>query len=131
MVGDLIAETQRRVQAAGAATAGDVRGAGQALAGFSDELAQEERALKRFLYAQLYNASELQPVRREAQRVVANLAQAYLSEPRLLPDAWCRDCGSETERARNVGDYIAGMTDPFAIRRHEELVGPVELPSKF
>ena len=131
MVGDLIAETTRRVAAAGVESVDDVRAAGQALAGFSGPLAQEERALKRFLYANLYNAAELQPVRREAQRVVTNLAQAYLSDPRLLPDAWCRDCGSELERARNVGDYVAGMTDPFAIKRHEELVGPVELPNKF
>ncbi len=132
MVGDLLAETRRRVAASGARTIDDVRGgAGGPLVGFSAELAREERALKRFLYDRLYNAGQLQPVRREAQRVITNLGAAYLAEPRLLPDAWCRDCEDETERARNIGDYIAGMTDPFAIKRHEELVGPVKLPNKF
>jgi dGTPase len=130
MVGDLLAETRRRVEEAGAETIEDVRAAGRPLAGFSAELAAEERALKRCLYANLYNAPALQPVRTEAQRVVANLARAYLSDPRLLPDAWHR---GECERsiARNVADYVAGMTDPFAIKRHEALVGPVELPEKF
>ncbi|MCW3798342.1 deoxyguanosinetriphosphate triphosphohydrolase [Sphingomonas sp. BN140010] len=130
MVGDLLAETRRRVAESGAATVDEVRAAGRALAGFSDELAGEERKLKSFLYASLYNAPPLQPVRREAQRVVANLAAAYLGEPRLLPDAWHRG-DDATARARNVADYVAGMTDPFAIRRHEELVGPVTLPEKF
>lgn len=130
MVGDLIAETRRRVAEAGAQSVDDVRQAGRALAGFSDELAGEERALKRCLYANLYNAPALQPVRVEAQRVVTNLARAYLADPRLLPDAWHR--GDDRQAiARNVADYIAGMTDPFAIKRHEALVGPVELPEKF
>ena len=131
MVGDLLAETGRRVERSGVQSLAEVRAAGEALAGFSDELAQEERALKRFLYERLYNAQPLQPVRAEAQRVIANLAAAYLAEPRLLPDAWCRDCEDETERARNIGDYLAGMTDRFAIKRHEQLVGPVELPELF
>ena len=67
----------------------------------------------------------------EAQRVVGNLARAYLADPRLLPDAWRRREGDEVSTARNVADYVAGMTDPFAISRHEALVGPVELPEKF
>ena len=130
MVGDLIEETRRRVAETGAETIADVRSAGQPLAGFSAELTGEERALKRCLYANLYNAPPLQPIRTEAQRVVTNLARAYLADPRLLPDAWHRGDDPQTI-ARNVADYVAGMTDPFAIRRHEALVGPVELPEKF
>ena len=61
----------------------------------------------------------------EAQRVVANLAAAYRADPALLPDAWRRD-GDAIEQLRTIGDFIAGMTDRFAIARHEELVGPVE-----
>ncbi|WP_294171785.1 deoxyguanosinetriphosphate triphosphohydrolase [uncultured Sphingomonas sp.] len=131
MVGDLLEETRRRVERSGVQSLDEVRTAGEPLAGLSQELAAEERDLKRFLYRRLYNADTLQPVRAEAQRVIANLAAAYLAEPRLLPDAWCRDCAEDAERARNIGDYIAGMTDPFAIKRHQELVGPVELPNKF
>ena len=131
MVGDLIAETRRRIAEAGVETIDDVRASGRPLVGFSAELAAEERDLKRFLYANLYNAPPLQPVRHEAQRVVANLARAYLADPALLPDAWAHEGEGRTSLARHIGDYIAGMTDPFAIKRHELLVGPVHLPEKF
>ena len=130
MVGDLIAETRRRVEALGVRSLDDVRSAGTALAGFSSELAEEERALKRFLYDRLYNAPELVPVRVEAQRVVANLFEAYRADPRLLPEGWRRD-NDETVRLRTIGDFIAGMTDRFALARHEELIGPVDLPDLF
>ncbi len=126
MVGDVLAETARRVREAGVETMGDVRAAGRPLAGFSEGLAAEERALKRFLYARLYGLPELQPIRIEADRVVANLAAAYRADPRLLPKAWQRE---GPEQLRTIGDFIAGMTDRFAIARHEELVGPVNLPS--
>ena len=63
----------------------------------------------------------------EAQRVVSNLAAAYRADPALLPEDWRGD-ENEVERVRTIGDFIAGMTDRFAIARHEELVGPVNLP---
>jgi dGTPase len=68
--------------------------------------------------------------REEAQRVVAGLAAAYRSDPSLLPPEWRVDDG-EVEQTRRIGDFIAGMTDRFAVRRHEELIGPVELPDRF
>jgi dGTPase len=130
MVGDVLAETRRRVADAGVDTIDEVRAAGRPLVGFSSELAAEERALKRLLYERVYNSPALDPVRREAQRVVAGLADAYRADPALLPEEWRRD-GSEVERLRAIGDFIAGMTDRFALRRHQELVGPVELPDRF
>jgi dGTPase len=130
MVADVLAETRRRVVDAGVETIGEVRVAGRPLVGFSPELAAEERALKRLLYERVYNSPALDPVRREAQRVVAGLADAYRADPALLPEEWRRD-GSEVERLRAIGDFIAGMTDRFALRRHQELVGPVELPDRF
>jgi dGTPase len=130
MVGDLIAETRRRVADAGVETCDGVRAACQPLAGFSASLADEERTLKRFLYERLYNAPELIPIRVEAQRVVSNLFAAYRDEPSLLPDNW-RSEGDEIQRLRTIGDFIAGMTDRFAVARHEELVGPVDLPDRF
>jgi dGTPase len=126
MVGDVLDETERRVGEAGARTIEDVRSAGTQLAGFSPQLEAEERELKRFLYARLYGLPELQPVRKEAERVVANLAAAYRDDPTLLPEWWQRD-GDEVQQLRTIGDFIAGMTDRFAIARHEELVGPVNL----
>ena len=130
MVGDLIVETQRRVGEAGVGTCDDVRAAGRPLAGFSATLAEEERELKRFLYQRLYNAPDLIPIRDEAQRVVSNLFAAYREDPSLLPENWRSD-GDEIQRLRTIGDFIAGMTDRFAVARHEQLVGPVGLPDRF
>jgi dGTPase len=130
MVGDVLEETRSRVAEAGLETIDEVRAAGRSLVGFSAALADEERALKAFLTERLYNSAELVPVRKEAQRIVANLAGAYRSDPSSLPDAWRTD-ESETAELRRIGDFIAGMTDRFAIARHEELVGPVELPDRF
>jgi dGTPase len=130
MVGDVIAETRRRIAESGIETNDDVRSAGRSLAGFSTGLADEERVLKRFLYDQLYNAPQLVPVRTEAQRVVAGLFAAYRNDPSLLPDGWRRD-GDKVCRLRTIGDFIAGMTDRFAVARHEELVGPADLPDRF
>ena len=130
MVGDVLAETERRVGDAGVGSIGDVRTYGAPLAGFSAGLAAEERELKRFLYERLYNSPALASVRQEAQRVIGNLAAAYRHDNALLPNGWARGEG-ETARLRGIADYIAGMTDPFAIARHEELVGPVHLPDRF
>jgi dGTPase len=127
MVGDVLAETRRRVRHAGVETIGEVRAAGRQLAGFSQALGEEERELKSFLYARLYGLPELRPVRDEAQKVVADLADAYRADPALLPPDWRRD--GEIDQLRTMGDFIAGMTDRFAIARHEEIVGPVSLPA--
>jgi len=126
MVGDVLAETGRRIADAGVQSIDDVRAAGQQLVGFSEGLDREERELKRFLYAKLYGSPQLEDVRLEAQRVVANLAQAYRNDATLLPPAW-RGEGDRTHELRTIGDFIAGMTDRFAIARHEELIGPVHL----
>jgi len=130
MVGDLITETRRRIAEAGVASPEDVRSADRQLAGFSSALSEEERVLKHFLYTRLYNAAELVPVRMEAQRVVAGLFAAYRDEPSLLPAGWRTEEG-EAQRLRTIGDFIAGMTDRFAVARHRELVGPVDLPDRF
>jgi len=128
MVGDVLGETERRVRDSGVQTKEDVRAANAALVGFSEALGAEERELKQFLYTRLYNRAELQPIRKEAERVVANLAAAYRSDPSLLPESWQR-ATTEVEQLRTTGDFIAGMTDRFAIARHEELIGPVTLPA--
>jgi len=129
MVNDVLEETQRR--AAGVKNADGVRSAGKALAGFSPAMAAAERELKTFLYARMYNSPALAAVRREAQRVVTGLALAYRDDPRLLPDAWRPEEPGTVPTLRAIGDYIAGMTDRFAIRQYREIVGPVELPEAF
>ncbi len=128
MVGDVLAETEQRVRDADVQTPGDVRAAGRSLAGFSAQVEADERELKRFLYARLYDLPALKPVRQEAERVVANVAAAYRDDPSLLPN-WWHHGGDAVTQLRTIGDFVAGMTDRFAIARHEELVGPVNLPA--
>ena len=130
MVGDVLAETRRRIAEAGVATIDDVRAAGQQLVGFSAAMRAEERALKRHLYAHLYDSAALTPIRVEAQRIVADLAATFRARPECLPAGWQRGEG-EQARLRSIGDYIAGMTDRFAIASHEKLIGPVHLPDRF
>ncbi len=130
MVGDVLDETRRRVAEAGVETIDEVRGAGRQLVGFSDDVQAEERALKRHLYAHLYDSEALKPIRIEAQRIIGDLARCYRDHPGYLPSGWQRGEG-ETARLRGIGVYIAGMTDRFAIARHEELVGPINLPDRF
>ena len=130
MVGDVLAETRRRIAEAGVETINEVRAAGRQLVGFSAGLREEERALKRHLYAHLYNSDSLTPIRKEAQRIVTDLAQCYRDNPAHLPPGWQRGEG-EQERLRGIADFIAGMTDRFAIARHEQLIGPVNLPDRF
>jgi len=127
MVGDVLAETGRRVSEAGVETIEEVRAAGKSLVGFSGETEDGERSLKQFLYDRLYGAPQLLAIREQAQQVVANLVAAYRADPALLPESW-RDGDDDAGRIRTIGDFIAGMTDRFAIARHEEMIGPVTLP---
>ncbi|HEX9955129.1 MAG TPA: deoxyguanosinetriphosphate triphosphohydrolase, partial [Allosphingosinicella sp.] len=131
MVNDVLAEIRRRVVEAGVTSVDEVRAAGRALAGFSEAMAAEERALKRFLYARMYNAPPVAAVRKEAQRVVAGLAAAYRADPSLLPEEWRPQSDDPVATLRAIGDFIAGMTDRYAIRQYRAFVGPVHLPEAF
>jgi dGTPase len=131
MVNDLLEETRRRVAESGVQCADDVRAAGRALAGFSAQVAAEERQLKTFLYDRMYNSPPVQTVRVEAQRVIANLFAAYRADTAQLPPAWQPADSSEQSVVRAIGDFMAGFTDRYAIARHRELVGPVQLPEAF
>jgi dGTPase len=131
MVNDVLAESLRRVGEAGVATLDEVRAAGRTLAGFSAGLAGEERALKAFLHARMYNAPKVAAVRAQAQQVVAGLWSAFAADPSLLPDGWRPRRCERVATLRAISDYIAGMTDRYAIRQYRQLVGPVELPEGF
>jgi len=131
MVADLLAETGRRLEEVKPGSANDVRAAGRALVGFSEGLAAEERVLKRFLYERMYDAPPVRPIRERGQTVIAGLFAAYRSDPGLLPEAWRPNGEGEVTALRTIGDYIAGMTDRYAIARHEELIGPAQMPEGF
>ena len=102
----------------------EVRGAGQALVAFSPAMAAQERQLKTFLYKHLYYHEEQRATAERARTVIARLFAAYHQDPALLPPAWReRLPAAEPERSRHVADFIAGMTDRYAIDTYERLFG--------
>ncbi|MDT9598051.1 deoxyguanosinetriphosphate triphosphohydrolase [Sphingosinicella rhizophila] len=130
MVTDVLDETRQRVAEAGVGTIDEVRGAGKPLSGFSMAMALEERVLKSFLYANMYRSAPIMAVQSQAQKVIADLFQAYRDRPSLMPDGWGGEEDGVATR-RRIGDFIAGMTDRYAIGRYRDLIGPVELPEAF
>lgn len=132
MVNDLIAESERRIAAAGVRCPADVRGAGQALVAFSTGMAADERDLKRFMYANLYHHPLQLEAAATAGVIVSGLFAAYSGDPALLPTEWrARTPSCEPAFSRHVADFIAGMTDRYAIARYKEVVGPIDLPEGF
>jgi len=125
MVDDVLTETRRRT--AGMASAEEVRAAGCPLSGFSTAMAGEEKALKAFLHARMYEAPAVKGVRAEAQTILAALFEAYRGDPGLLPEEWRPASADPIIVTRRIGDFIAGMTDRYAVRRYEELIGPTRL----
>jgi len=132
MVNDLIAETRARIAAAGVADAEDVRAAGRCLVGFSQAMQEAERALKRFMYANLYHHPRQLAAADSAAMVVSGLFDAYRADPAAMPGSWAeRLPAEEPARSRHIADFIAGMTDRYAIARYRETVGPIDLPDAF
>ena len=79
----------------------------------------------------MYRAPQVTAVATEAQRLLTGLFDAYRREPALLPPEWRSGSDDPVAITRNIGDFIAGMTDRYAIARHRALVGPVDMPEGF
>ncbi len=123
MVGDLLAETRRRLAEAKPNSADEVRALGRPIVAFSQEMQEHDRALKAFLFKRMYRHYKVNRMTSKAKRVVRDLFALFLQEPDGLPPEWqARTNGPGTPRtARVVADYIAGMTDGYALREHERL----------
>jgi dGTPase len=111
-VTDLIEDTQRRVSQAGVTTLDDVRHRPERLAGFSAEVDEERRQAKEFLYQALYNAKPLQPAKKRAETLVAEVFTALMARPEMLPPSY-QEKAEREKPVRVVCDYIAGMTDRY------------------
>ncbi len=123
MVNDLLTETAKRTARMAAA---DVRAAARPSAAFSSELAEEERRLKRFLYAKLYYHPEQIATAARAHHVTAALFAGLAEEPARMSEGWAaRLPADEPARSRHIADYIAGMTDRFAIASYARIYGEV------
>jgi dGTPase len=119
---DLIETTQQRVLASGAATADDIRRASRRLAGFSDALAGRNAELKRFLFKHIYNHPAITEDRDRSVRCLEQLFVYYLDSPGSMPPSHEESARTEARHVV-VCDYIAGMTDQFLLRKHQEHFG--------
>jgi dGTPase len=125
VVTDLIENTKRNIEEAGPASIDDVRQAGRALAGMSEEVHAEHLALKKFLNRHLYRHEKKLAMTARVQTILRTLFARYMDDTSLLPEDFVKAAAGQDEasRARVVADYIAGMTDRFAMREHERIAG--------
>lgn len=123
MVEDVITNSRANLAALAPSSLQDVHDAGLTIVTFSDEMAALEKELKAFLYANLYRHPDVMAVRRNADQIVRDLFGHYFANPRDMPEGWREglDRADERIKARDVGDFIAGMTDTYAVKEHRRL----------
>jgi dGTPase len=123
MVVDLIEQTHANIAATGVETLDEVHAA-PALAAYSEDLRPQLRALKSFLYDKLYHHERVLHTIGRARHIVSGLFAAYMDDPGLMPPQHRNR--AESDKARAVADYIAGMTDRYAVKEARRIGGGVE-----
>jgi dGTPase len=121
-VEDAIAESDRRIATLAPADADDIRRAAEPVLAFSARIREADASVKRFLYPHMYRHPELMRVRRQAEEIVRDLFRRFMAEPTAMPEEWRSALPADEPRlARRVADYIAGMTDRYAVLEHQRL----------
>jgi dGTPase len=122
MVNDVIDATRRKLDTQNIRSADDVRNAEAAIGGFSAEMAERERSLKRFMYENLYHHPAQNAAADAAKRVIDDLFAAYSSDPAQMPPEWHEALPDrEPQRSRHIADFLAGMTDRYAQNCHRQI----------
>jgi dGTPase len=123
LIEDVLGESRRRLFAAGPTSSDEVRAAGAAMAGFSAMMASTDRAIKEFLWTHMYRHPRVIDVMTNAEEVVRDLFARFFVQPQFMPEEWAQglDAADAPARARRVADFIAGMTDGFALSEHGRL----------
>ncbi len=123
MVEDVIRAAQANLETVQPQTVDDIHGAGRTIVGFSAPLREQEKMLKAFLYKNLYFHESVVRVRKSADRIVRELFDVYLADDQCMPEGWreSEKQGDLAARARLVADFLAGMTDTYAVREHRRL----------
>ncbi|MDF3382672.1 MULTISPECIES: deoxyguanosinetriphosphate triphosphohydrolase [Sulfitobacter] len=124
MVGDVIETSAKLLKDSGAKSPDAIRNLGRPVIRFSDPVWQDLREIRKFLFTRMYRAPSVMENREKVTKVVEDLFPLFLSQPNLLPRHWAaaiEAAEDETALARMVSDYIAGMTDRFALQEHARL----------
>jgi len=126
MVSDVLVTSKRLIQEENPASVEDIRGLGRPVVQFSSGLWADLKVIREFLFTRMYRAPSVVVMRLEVTAVVEDLFPLFMRQPELLPEDWRADVAmadSDTALARIVADYIAGMTDRFALQEHKRLLG--------
>ncbi len=126
LVEDVVAEARARLAEIDPRSAAEVRRAGRPIIHFSDPVHADLQVIRTFLFHRMYRAPDVVETRAKVTRVVRELFPLFMARTELLPKQWRKDveeARGETDLARIVLDYIAGMTDRFAIEAHGRLIG--------
>jgi dGTPase len=118
MIEDVIAESRRRLVALGAASVDDIRAAMAPVVAFSPEMAAADRAIKAFLLPHVYRHPRIMCIMGEAEGVIRDLFAHFSAHPEDLPAEWRHERAAPPAQARHIGDFIAGMTDRYALMEH-------------
>ena len=120
LLDDLMDQARRNLAEASPVSAAAVRGAGRAMVAFSPARWDEVKALKGFLFDRMYRHPKVMKTREQVTAVVTDLYEAYLADPQLLPPDWAATCGmgGDATTGRVARDYIAGMTDNYALQEY-------------
>jgi dGTPase len=123
MVEDVIAAAGKTLGRMKPKSADDIHNAGRAVITFSRQMAEAEKTLKAFLYKNLYRHASVMKARARFEQVVRELFDAYFADPSTMPESWRDGLDSAEDRikARDVADFIAGMTDTYALKEYERL----------
>ena len=126
LVEDVIGLSRQRLAALNPQRVEDIRAADRAVVRFSDDVFADLKAIRSFLFDRMYRAPAVVRMRARVTTVIEELFPYFMAHPEHLPKQWRRDvaaAASETDVARLVSDYIAGMTDRFALQQHARLIG--------
>jgi len=122
---DALRESASRIAETGAESAAGIRAAGRQVVAFSDAMAEADRSIKSFLFSAMYRHAEVMRVRRKAAQIIDGLFPRFLDDPKAMPlewDAAFRAARDQAARARVVADYIAGMTDRYALNEYRRQI---------
>jgi len=122
---DALREGAQRIVASGAESADEIRAAGRQVVAFSEAMTEADQSIKTFLFTAMYRHPDVMRVRAKATQVVDKLFPLFLSDPKAMPLEWdgaFRGARDDSSRARIVADYIAGMTDRYALNEYRRLV---------
>ena len=126
LVDDVMAVARHNLADLDPQTAQDIRDAGRPMVRFSDGLWQDLKVIRKFLFTRMYRAPSVVVVRKDVTMKIKALFPLFMERPDLLPKQWRKDVAEvrdETALARIVCDYIAGMTDRFALQQYDYLIG--------